>query len=199
MGRFDQKYTDAQREAILRATCDDGMSVRAAVMAAKAGGLYGLDPFDFNERTAADYAAKERERRRGQAFEAKQAGPPDQQLDAFAGMNIRAIEAQAAMIRRKRKWDAEDAELMRKLGQIAREMRGLLRGVPLASSGTRNRQNADKATPPTTTPDTSPLTRELLGRMGHGQGEAQQTNGHTEPGEGGHDVPAHAPEAGGAG
>src|SRR5581483_11077056 len=55
--RFEPRYTPAQREAVVAAILDDGLTAKDAVArAASPDGLYGLEPFTMPASTAANLA-----------------------------------------------------------------------------------------------------------------------------------------------
>lgn len=62
MGRGANKYTDEQRDAIVRLIVDDGKTAQAAVDLAAAGKLPDLDPFEMPEPTARHLAGRARRR-----------------------------------------------------------------------------------------------------------------------------------------
>ncbi len=63
MGRFDAKYSDEQREAVINAITADGVTAREAIELAAAGDL-GVPAFDMAESTARGLVSRAGKRRR---------------------------------------------------------------------------------------------------------------------------------------
>jgi hypothetical protein len=79
-GRFAERYTDEQRSAFLHAVLDsDGphLSVAAAVRAAHAGELEGLEAFAISTSYAQQLVRRERARARGEAPDQSRSTPKD--------------------------------------------------------------------------------------------------------------------------
>ncbi len=166
MRPFERKYSLAQREAIVRAIVDGRMSAARACKLAAQGLLEdasgeSLEPFEYNVRTASEYAKRERERRRGEDHERRVKGSPEQRLDATCEQAIAIVEWNINRLdnRRKRKdHTAAEVELMRKYMELGRSARASLARVA-PNRGTQ------PASPPTKPPAQDESERELMRRV----------------------------------
>lgn len=149
MGRFDPKYTDRQREAVIAAIVDRGMSAPKACKRAAEGTLEDdLEPFDFPPNTARDYARRERNKRAGRAARAKEQGTIEDRLEAFGDRAMAMLEhgldrLEHKQKKRKQALSSNEIERGRKLTSWARELRSLNRNMPVGKSGTTKRREAE--------------------------------------------------------
>lgn len=197
MGRFDAKYTDEQRQAIIDAQVEGKLSAAKACRAAAEGKL-GLPAFEFAEGTAGHYAAQERRRRRGQEQDAKtRSMDPEKRLDALATRFLAMLEHEANRLEKaqpKAGYSPEDLAKMKAALGVARELRSLLRGMaPIKGGGKQAAQRNARAEPPSSPDDrTQAVLHELQSALESRRAtESLQENGReTGGGALAHEAPA---------
>jgi hypothetical protein len=110
VGRYADKHSQEQRDAVIRAQLEDGISAEEAVELAAAGQLYELEPFDISPSMV-------RELRREVERERPTNGGPKTELD-----RARAIaEATIARIEAMESPSAKDLHAARQAAQIIRD------------------------------------------------------------------------------
>jgi hypothetical protein len=128
---FRAKFSDAQREALVRAALDYGLSARRAAILATRGELPGADPdlpaFAMTYEYAAQLVREERNRRG--AREAA-ASTPETIMRQTLGMLAMRLEEQVRRLERRRKppTPSEIGELARagkEIASLARAVHGL--------------------------------------------------------------------------
>jgi hypothetical protein len=115
MPKFSQKYSDAQREAIVTAVVDRGMKVLAAVKAAAAGELAGVDAFDMAEGTAYSITREARLERR----------TPEDILDKVLTAAPVLLEREYKRLAGKDELTAGDLASLRTITKTASELRSV--------------------------------------------------------------------------
>lgn len=171
MGRFAQRYSVQQREAIKRAIAEDGMTATEACRRAKDGKLYDLEPFEFNVNTAMDYGGEERRRRKAQADIESGRLDGSGAVKETADLALASVRERVRALSSKRKWTSDDAELHRKLLTNLREIDAIYRRIPTVK-GSNARDKATKDTVNGEQPR-SDLVADLMKEMdrrGKGQG-----------------------------
>ena len=162
MGRFDEKYSVEQKEALYELTIDQGLTVKDAVAQLEAEGVVS-----FNYETAKQYVAKERQRR------IVLIGSP------LVGTEPR-LAIEAVMQRCMLVLDQESLELMRdrevgkslNLGRVQKIAAGLLKLVEL--------DRARKSPAPTAQPDPQPKHSEEMERLLAKMSERSENGAHDE-------------------
>jgi hypothetical protein len=124
-GAFVRKYTDDQREAMISARLDRGMTFRRVVEVARAGELTApdgtrLEPFDPPISTIASLARDAKKRRMGKQVSQVAQLPA---RDAIEALRRRLVNAADAMLEHelKRPLEKRDPERLRQIGRCVRE------------------------------------------------------------------------------
>lgn len=175
MGRFDPKYSDEQRAAVKRALTEDGMKPREVVQAAANGQLDGLPPFDLNPRTASSWKAVANRRGRALDWQRRAAGTPEEQFDAHAELALQMVAEDLGKLKAKRNRDPADYEAMRKLMQVDREARALLRAIPTVKGGGGRKAAHEREAAPT---NPKPTERSEVAGMLAKLSDSEQKTGH---------------------
>jgi len=131
MGRYANKYSDAQRQAIVRLIVDEGYQAREAVELA-AEGIGGLEPFDMPPSTAGGLAANERHRRNRRAVIERERTEPGY-ADRLAHKVIDIVEREVHPLWEKSQKQALDRHEMDRIIRALHacvELRKLLASVP---------------------------------------------------------------------
>src|SRR5215210_3100733 len=125
MRRFEAKYTDVQRHAVIRAMVDEGWSAPKTICMAAAGELPGVDgAFEIPLGTVYWLARRERHRREAEAQAIRCATQPlEVQLEQIVQrlLNILLIETQRLLSQAER--GETDFEQLRWLIRCDRELR----------------------------------------------------------------------------
>jgi len=141
MGRFDPKYSAEQKEAVIAAQVEAGMSSTEAVAYARDGKYEGLGPFEMPQSTASFLATEERKRRRGDDLKKKSKGTPTERLEVATSrlLGVFDTHVQRAEARARRSKTSTPAPVefdrLRNLARFGREVQSLVKGVPIQKAG----------------------------------------------------------------
>ena len=130
MGRFDRKYSDEQRQAIIDAQLEDGLSARKAVELAETGHL-GLPAFYMPPSTASGLAVRARRRHARTAITEDHdlADRVDQACARLIEVGLRIAKAEIDLLQEQASGDealpTQSLSRIQKLGSLLREMRKL--------------------------------------------------------------------------
>jgi hypothetical protein len=131
MGRYANKYSDAERQAIVRLIVDEGYQAKDAVGLA-AEGIDGLEPFHMPPSTAGGLAARERHRRDRRALIQRERAEPGY-ADRLAHKVIDIVEREVHPLweeSQRQPLDGHEIDRIIRALRVCIQMRRLLASVP---------------------------------------------------------------------
>jgi len=170
MGQFQNKWTDVQREAVISAVLEEGMTVREAVTAGASGQL-GLAPFTMPKGTGYHVVAQaKRERNPEEMFTAE--------VDKYRRRAAKLVDRGLQQLEEQ---DSPAPNQIREVVRAVKELRGM---ASPSRPEPKRKTNGTAPEPPTDVPD-------LLTRLA--EDERQQ-----EPEDAMHCDALHGPEENGS-
>ena len=173
MGRYDAKYSDDQREAVINAITADGLTAREAVELAAAGDL-GVPAFDMAESTARGLLSRARQRQTEAdvcQLERDEPGEGTKLLDRCMGV----LEVEIGRIEELQRSGGElDSTGLQRVRWITRSVHEIHKVRKALARDARTRQAAKAGAEPD--PEDSPLIISMLeehqnGTNGNGAGQ----------------------------
>jgi hypothetical protein len=145
MGRFNYRYTDEQRAAIVRAINEEGLEAQHAVELAAKGQLHDrLPAFEMSASTARSLATNARQRhtrRRAVELERQKPGAVEEIVEEALRMVLDELRDED---RRRRDNGEADYVRLRRILRTARELQALLRAIPPAPPTNGSPHGADE-------------------------------------------------------